>query len=105
MKKIIFLFVVVAVAGFAYADSKESIHSIDLPVVRTELKAGDGKVMTETHCAVCHSLDYITMQPKFSRAQWTAVVNKMLKVMGAPINETDAKVIINYLTSQYGTGE
>jgi hypothetical protein len=44
------------------------------------------------------------MQPKFSKAQWTGTVNKMRKVMGAPINEDDAKKIIDYLTVQYGTG-
>ena len=44
------------------------------------------------------------MQPPFSRATWTAEVNKMIKVMGAPINEDDAKTIINYLVATYGTG-
>jgi hypothetical protein len=44
------------------------------------------------------------MQPAFPRATWTAEVNKMIKVMGAPINEEDAKTIINYLGTEYGTG-
>ncbi|HAM52127.1 MAG TPA: sulfide dehydrogenase [Nitrospiraceae bacterium] len=79
------------------------MHSIALPTIRTELKAGEGKEKTETLCATCHSLDYITMQPRLPVAQWTATVNKMIKVMGAPINEDDAQKIIGYLTMQYGT--
>jgi hypothetical protein len=91
-------------AGFLFAESQGPVHSITLPVVRTELKAGEGREKAETLCAICHSLDYITMQPKFSKAQWTGTVNKMRKVMGAPIKEDDAKKIIDYLTVQYGTG-
>jgi hypothetical protein len=91
-------------AGLVFAGSQDPVHSLTLPVVRTELKAGDGREKTETLCAICHSLDYITMQPKFSKAQWTGTVNKMRKVMGAPINEDDAKKIIDYLAVQYGTG-
>jgi len=105
MKKIIILLILLAVAGFAYAGPKESLHSIELPKVTTELKAGEGKDVTERFCSICHSLDYITMQPKFTRSQWTAEVNKMIKVMGAPIPEENAKIIEGYLTVRYGTGD
>ena len=33
---------------------------------------------------------------------WEAEVNKMIKVFGAPIQPADAKVIIDYLTANYG---
>lgn len=105
MKKIIVLLMLSAVAGFAYAGPEGSVHSIQLPEIKTELKAGEGKEVTERFCGICHSLDYITMQPKFARAQWTGVVNKMIKVMGAPIPEKDAKIIVGYLTAVYGTGD
>lgn len=104
MKKTIILPILLALAGFVYEEPKESVHSIEIPAVRTELKSGEGKEATERFCIICHSLDYITMQPKFARAQWRAVVNKMIKVMGAPIPEEDAKMIEDYLTRQYGTG-
>lgn len=104
MKKIIILLILSALTGFAYAGAKDSIHEIELPSVKTELKAGEGKDVTERFCNICHSLDYITMQPKFTRAQWIAVVNKMIKIMGAPIPEQDAKIIEDYLTVSYGTG-
>ena len=105
MKKIVLLITaMILVAEFAHAGPQATVRSITLPVVPTELKAGDGREKVETLCAICHSLDYITMQPKFTRAQWTATTNKMIKVMGAPIGEDDARKIIDYLVVNYGTG-
>ncbi len=92
-------------AGSAYAGPADTAHSITLPSVETVLKAGEGRDKTASLCSICHSPDYITMQPPFSRAQWTAVVNKMIKVMGAPINKEDEKTIVNYLTVNYGKGD
>jgi cytochrome c5 len=105
MKKLIILSIILAVAGLAYAAQRDAVHSIEIPVVKTELKAGEGRDTTERYCSICHSLDYIIMQPKFPKAKWAGVVNKMIKVMGAPIPEEDAKVIIDYLAVQYGTGD
>lgn len=80
-------------------------RSIDLPVIPTELRPGEGREKVEFLCVICHSTDYIPMQPEFSRAQWTAIVNKMIKVLGAPIEEKDANLIINYLAANYGSGK
>ncbi len=81
------------------------IRSIDLPVIQVDLRQGPGVDKTSTLCNICHSLDYITMQPPFSREQWTGSVNKMIKVMGAPIKDDDAKTIIEYLSTSYGNGK
>jgi cytochrome c5 len=105
--------IVMLISGIVYSQNtmsqasseKGAIRSIDLPQIRIELKEGEGKVKTETYCNICHSVDYITMQPKFPRAQWTATVNKMIKVFGAPIQEADAGTIISYLSENYGTGK
>lgn len=78
-------------------------RSITLPSVPVDLKPGEGRDKTENYCIICHSLDYITMQPRLTAAQWTATVNKMIKVYGAPIQDDDAKVISRYLTGQYGS--
>ncbi len=83
---------------------KSSVHSIQLPVIPVPLKQGPGLDKVSTFCNICHSTDYITMQPAFPRGTWTAEVNKMIKVMGAPINEEDGKTIINYLVQNYGVG-
>lgn len=68
-----------------------------------ELKKGPGLDEVETHCAICHSLDYIEMNSPFlNAAQWDAEVAKMIRAMGAPIDEADAKTIADYLTKNYG---
>ena len=92
------------VAGLVYAWAQDTTHSINLPETRVDMKPGEGLQKVETFCNICHSLDYIVMQPKFTKPQWIATVNKMVKVFGAPINEEDSKQIANYLVAQYGAG-
>jgi hypothetical protein len=89
--------------SFSHAIVGETMHTIELPQIRVDLKPGAGMETTERYCGICHSLDYIAMQPQFPRAKWNAIVNKMIKVMGAPISEEDAKVVTNYLATEYGT--
>ena len=62
-----------------------------------------GGQLVEANCVMCHSLDYIPMNSPFlDRKGWEASVNKMIKVMGAPIAEADAQKIADYLAGQYG---
>jgi cytochrome c5 len=75
--------------------------SADESLVR--LKDGEGRGVVEANCVMCHSLDYIQMNgPFLDRKGWEGSVGKMIKVMGAPIKEDDVKVIVDYLSSQYG---
>jgi len=67
------------------------------------LKPAPGAEAVEDNCAACHSLSYIEMNSPFlSDIQWDAEIKKMIKVMGAPIDETDAKTIADYLKKNYG---
>jgi len=71
---------------------------------RVRLTPGPGVEKVEANCAACHSLDYIQMNSPFlSSTQWDAEVKKMINVMGAPINEADAKTIVEYLSAKYGS--
>jgi len=84
-----------------------SLLFITLPVLAAEadirLKDGAGKQLVEANCSMCHSLDYIPMNSPFlDRKGWEASVNKMIKVMGAPVAEGDVKNIVDYLAAQYG---
>jgi mono/diheme cytochrome c family protein len=55
-------------------------------------------------CSICHSADYIQMNAPFmKRAAWEAEVRKMVKVMGAPLEEADFARVVDYLTKQYGS--
>jgi hypothetical protein len=60
--------------------------------------------VAEKFCGACHSYEYITTQPRglsFGQDFWRAEVNKMIKVFGAPIKDTDAKAIVDYLSGTY----
>ena len=66
------------------------------------LRAGPGSEVAQNNCLSCHSGDYIeTQPPKQGIKFWEAEVNKMIKNYHAPISETDAKIIIDYLSNQY----
>lgn len=70
---------------------------------RVPLKEGKGKDTVASQCVMCHSLDYITNNAAImDQAGWEKTVNKMINVMGAPINEGDKKIIVDYLVSHYG---
>lgn len=67
------------------------------------LKDGQGKDLVISQCAMCHSLDYVTMHAKIlNRAGWQKTVGKMITVMGAPIGDADKQIIIDYLARNYG---
>jgi mono/diheme cytochrome c family protein len=67
------------------------------------LKDNPGKNVVTANCSTCHSLDYIQMNSVFlDRKGWEAVVNKMIKVMNAPIKDEDVPKIVDYLAGEYG---
>lgn len=66
------------------------------------LKEAPGKDKAQ-QCVACHSLDYIPMNSRFlDKAGWTATVNKMINVFGAPIAKEDVDAIAAYLAENYG---
>jgi hypothetical protein len=67
------------------------------------LKDRPGRNQVIAQCAMCHSLDYITQHAMIlDRAGWEKTVGKMINVMGAPINNADKQIIIDYLAQNYG---
>jgi mono/diheme cytochrome c family protein len=67
-----------------------------------KLKPGPGLDKVEANCQACHSLAYIPMNsPYLKAAGWDLEVNKMIKAMGAPIDDADAKAIKDYLAKNY----
>jgi len=110
MKKIIVFVMLVAAVAFlvqhhapiVQAEEMGAVHTITLPTIPPDLKEGAGKDKTMVFCAICHSVDYISMQPHLPAKNWDALVQKMIKVFGAPISEEDAKTISSYLAAQYG---
>ncbi len=87
-----------ALVAFALTIGAASAEEQSVP-----LAPGSGRDMVEAHCGACHSLDYIRMNSTFMTAKnWDAVVTKMIKTFGAPIDPPDARIIQEYLVQTYG---
>jgi len=92
MRTIVLAFAAALIAVAALADEQ---------VIKLKQAPSVDKV--EANCQACHSLAYIPMNSPFlNAAGWDAEVTKMIKVMGAPIDDADAKAIKDYLTKNYG---
>jgi cytochrome c5 len=74
-----------------------------LPPETTKLKRAPGVDVTTAQCLLCHSADYISIQPPMNRAAWAATVAKMKDKYGAPIQPNATNAIVNYLAKTYGT--
>lgn len=78
--------------------------SIDLPSDETPavLATPDAEIVAVT-CSACHSLDYLTTQPRGKGEQfWRDSVTKMVNVYGAPIAPEDAAEISAILARKFG---
>ncbi|MFM7624942.1 MAG: c-type cytochrome [Gammaproteobacteria bacterium] len=73
------------------------------PVPEDVAAPGPGRELFVAHCSSCHSIDYIRMHAPFgTRALWEASVAKMRNAFKAPVNDEDARAIVEYLTVAYG---
>jgi len=69
------------------------------------LTEAPGLTQVQASCSMCHSLDYILMNSPFQdKAAWEKTVNKMVKVMGAPLTAEDITAVVAYLDTHYGKG-
>jgi sulfite dehydrogenase (cytochrome) subunit B len=60
--------------------------------------------VAQAACSACHSVDYITTQPrgfKDPKGFWSAEVAKMQKVYGAVVDKDIEPQIVEYLSSAY----
>jgi len=93
----------ISAAAFATLAEAKPVK-ITLPQETATFKPGTNRDAVMSNCTACHSADYVQTQPhgpKFKKDFWTAEVNKMIKVYGAPIDEADIGKIVEYLTENY----
>lgn len=96
MKRIVILILAAVAAGSGALAQEKPVALKDAP----------GRAMVENLCSGCHSLDYIRINAPFmNRQTWTAEVNKMINAFAAPVAQTDATAIIDYLTANYGIND
>jgi mono/diheme cytochrome c family protein len=80
-------------------------QSIELPPETAELRPAPapGYRIALDKCGICHSADYIALQPPgMSFAQWSAELQKMKRAYGAPLDDDDIKLVAAYLAAEYG---
>lgn len=92
--------VLVIVLGVAFV-VRAAEKQFSLPPETATLKPGPGSEMM-AQCRMCHSVDYISTQPRFTRTVWTAEVTKMITKYGAPISTNLVPQLVDYLTANYG---
>ena|ERR1043165_7727611 len=74
----------------------------DITSIETVLPYAEGSDQFKANCMTCHSLAYIEMQPDFPRKNWEKIVDKMIKNFGAPIADSTAAKIVDYLVAIKG---
>ena len=74
------------------------------PPETAKLKPGPGVELAGSQCVLCHSLDYISTQPRLSAAQWRAAIVKMQTKYGAPIATNNVDALVDYFARNYGSG-
>jgi cytochrome c5 len=86
-----------------------SANGVTLRSVSISLQNGDalfpgGKAAEaiNNNCLACHSAEMVMTQPKLTRAQWQAEVDKMRAVYKAPVDAADVPVIVDYLAANPG---
>jgi sulfite dehydrogenase (cytochrome) subunit B len=89
---------------FAGALMALAAERFQLPPETTKLKQAPGAELATAQCLLCHSADYISTQPRLSRAGWNAAVVKMKEKYGAPIPTNTIPALVDYLTKNYGVG-
>lgn len=73
----------------------------ELPSGDRQFAGGDAEAINN-NCLACHSAGMVLNQPRFSRDTWSGEVRRMIDVYKAPIGDTDAAQIVDYLAAHYG---
>jgi cytochrome c5 len=68
----------------------------------TELPAGAGRTILQTHCTWCHDLREVEkFRGFYDRRQWRDVVVTMVEY-GAAVKDPDVEVLADYLNEHFG---
>jgi cytochrome c551/c552 len=75
---------------------------IQLPQETRTFKPGPGFEIANAQCLICHSEDYVAIQPALPRTFWKSNVQKMQQKYGAPIPDNQIDPLVSYLATTYG---
>jgi len=94
------LFVALSLTAISPAFAADDTVSIKLPPDLMQYRPGDGVELANAYCTMCHAADYVYMQPVENKDKWVAVITKMQKVFGCPVNDKDIDALAEYLAAQ-----
>ena len=93
-------FFLLSLAGFLSTTCAE--EEWKLPPGEPQFKRAPGAELAIGSCVICHSADYVSMQPPLNAAGWTAIVQKMREKYGAPLPADKVDEVVKYLVATYG---
>lgn len=105
MRTVVRLGVAAAAIAALLSSTASAQRTITLPAETAVYQPSDlpGYQLVQRNCLLCHSAQYVTMQPPTSpRTYWDATVKKMKKPFGAPFPDEDVAAIVDYLVKTYG---
>ena len=76
--------------------------SVDLPTSQVSFPPGNGSVIANAYCLICHSAGMVLRQPALTQDEWTGEINKMRNSFGAPIPADQVQALAQYLRSING---
>ena len=76
--------------------------SVDLPVSQISFPPGDGSVIANAYCLICHSAGMVLRQPPLTQDEWIVEINKMRSAFGAPLPADQVEALAKYLRSING---
>jgi len=79
-------------------DARWGSVSVELPASGTLFPAGDGAVIANSQCLICHSAGMVLTQPARTQEQWKETINKMRSAYGAPLPAEQVDPLATYLS-------
>jgi mono/diheme cytochrome c family protein len=71
--------------------------SVELPASQVSFPPGDGSVIANAYCLICHSAGMVLRQPPLTQDEWTVEINKMRNAFGAPLPADQVEALAKYL--------
>jgi mono/diheme cytochrome c family protein len=76
--------------------------SVDLPVSQISFPPGNGSVIANAYCLICHSAGMVLRQPPLTEDEWTVEINRMRNAFGAPLPADQVDALAKYLRTING---
>jgi mono/diheme cytochrome c family protein len=86
-------------------ESRWSKVSVQMPASAAVFPDGEGAVIANAQCLICHSEGMVSRQPALTQGQWKDTINKMRTAYGAPLPAEQVDALAAYLTTLIPDGE